>query len=78
VNELALFAGAGGGMTFHLTTEARYRLEERLGIRYEDRPVTPFDWENMAMAAMRWQRTNDKDSQRFPVEGPRTKILQAE
>lgn len=65
-------------MTFNLTTEARYRLGERLGISYGDAPVTPFDWENHAMAALRWQAKHDKESPRFPVEGPRTKILEAE
>lgn len=65
-------------MTFNLTTEARYRLEERLGILYADQPVSPFDWENQAMAAFRWQRKHDKDSPTFPVEGPKSKILEAE
>ena len=65
-------------MTFNLTKEAQYRLTERLGISYGDEPVSPFNWEGCAMAAFRWQSKNDKDSPRFPVEGPRTKILQAE
>ena len=65
-------------MTFNLTPEAQYRLTERLGIIYGDAPVTPFQWEERAMAAFRWQSKNDKDSPRFTVEGPRTKILQAE
>ena len=65
-------------MTFNLTTEAQYRLTERLGIIYGDAPVTPFDWENHAMDALRWQSKHDKDSPKFPVEGPRTKILEAE
>ncbi len=67
-----------GGMKFQLTAEANYRLTERLGILYEDNPVSPFDWENIAMTALRWQSKNDKESPRFPVEGPKTKILQAE
>lgn len=65
-------------MTFQLTKEAQYRLTERLGILYEDKPVSPFDWENLAMTALRWQSKYDKESQRFPVEGPKTKILEAE
>lgn len=65
-------------MTFHLTTEAQYRLTERLGIMYEDKPVSPFDWENLAMAALRWQSRHDKESPKFPVTGPKTPILQAE
>lgn len=65
-------------MTFKLTTEARYRLEERLGILYADKPVSPYDWETCAMAAFRWQRKHDKDSPTFPVEGPKSKILEAE
>jgi hypothetical protein len=65
-------------MTFQLTKEAQYRLTERLGMLYADNPVSPFDFENHAMTALRWQSKHDKDSPRFPVEGPRTKILQAE
>lgn len=65
-------------MTFQLTEEAQYRLTERLGILYSDAPVSPFDWENHAMAALRWQSKHDKESPRFPVEGPKTKILEAE
>lgn len=65
-------------MTFQLTQEAQYRLTERIGILFEDKPVSPFDWENLAMTALRWQSKHDKESQRFPVEGPRTKILEAE
>ena len=65
-------------MTFNLTIESQYRLTERLGISYGDAPVSPFQWEERAMAALRWQSKSDKDSPRFPVEGPRTKILQAE
>lgn len=65
-------------MTFKLTTEARYRLEERIGILYGDQPVSLFDWETCAMAAFRWQRKHDKDSPTFPVEGPKSKIMQAE
>ena len=65
-------------MTINLTTESRYRLQERLGILYADKPVSPFDWETCAMAAFRWQRKHDKDSPTFPVEGPRSKILEAE
>ena len=65
-------------MTFQLTEEAQYRLTERLGMLCEDKPVSPFDWENHAMAAFRWQSKHDKESPRFPVEGPKTKILEAE
>lgn len=65
-------------MTFQLTTEAKYRLTERLGISYGDAPVSPFDWGGHAMAAFRWQSKYDKDSPKFPAEGPRTKILEAE
>lgn len=65
-------------MTINLTTEARYRLDERLGILYADKSVSPFDWETCAMAAFRWQRKHDKDSPTFPVEGPKSKIMQAE
>lgn len=65
-------------MRFELTEEAIYRLNERLGIMYADKPVTPFDWENLAMAALRWQRKHDKDSPTFLVEGPKSKIMQAE
>lgn len=65
-------------MTFNLTKEAQYRLTERLGIIYADAHVSPFDWENYAMDALRWQSKNDKDSPKFPVDGPRTKILEAE
>ena len=65
-------------MTINLTTEARYRLDERLGILYADNPVSPFDWETEAMKAFRWQRKHDKDSATFPAEGPKSKIMQAE
>lgn len=65
-------------MTFNLTPEAQHRLTERLGISYGDAPVSPFDWVGHAMAAFRWQSKYDKESPRFPVEGPKTKILQAE
>ena len=65
-------------MTFNLTKEAQYRLTERLGIIYGDAPVSLFDWENHAMGALRWQSKHDKESPKFTVEGPRTKILEAE
>lgn len=65
-------------MTFQLTTEAQYRLTERLGMLYADAPVSPFDWENLAMTALRWQSKNDKESPKFPVEGPKTPIMEAE
>lgn len=65
-------------MTFHLTKEAQYRLQERLGISFADGPVSPFEWENYAMQALRWQRKHDPDSERFPVTGPTSPILKAE
>ena len=65
-------------MRFDLTEEAIYRLNERLGIMYADKPVTPFEWENLAMAALRWQRKHDSESPRFPVYGPKTPIMEAE
>lgn len=65
-------------MTFNLTLEAQHRLTERLGIIYGDAPISPFDWGCHAMDAFRWQSKNDKESPKFPVDGPRTKILEAE
>ena len=65
-------------MTINLTTEALYRLQERLGMMLGDKPATPHQWEQVAMAAFRWQRKNDPNSQTSPVTGPVSPILKAE
>jgi hypothetical protein len=54
-------------MTYPLTAEARYRLLERLGLIYGDRPVPKEAFDDHASRAMRWQAKNDKDSAREPV-----------
>lgn len=65
-------------MTLNLTQEAIYRLNERLGIMLGDKPATPHQWETVAMAALRWQRRHDNNSQTQPVTGPESPILEAE
>lgn len=65
-------------MTWQLTEEAIYRLYERLGMMYGDAEITPFQFEAVAMAAFRWQHKHDKDGAKFPVHGPKSKIMEAQ
>lgn len=65
-------------MILNLTTEVQYRLQERLGMMLGDKPATPHQWEQVAMAALRWQRKNDPNSPTSPVMGPVSPILEAE
>jgi len=66
-------------VTTLLTEEAAYRFLERLGIMYADARVTPAQHDEVAMAALRWQRKNDPDGVRsVRVETPESPILEAE
>lgn len=65
-------------MTLHLSPEASYRLHERLGIILGDRPCPPALWEEVAMAALRWQRKHDKDAATTPHKRPASPVLEAE
>ena len=50
--------------TFYLTPEAQYRLTERLGIDFPDRPVTAEEWESRARDA---ERFNEPDRKPTPI-----------
>jgi len=66
-------------MTTLLTKEAAYRFLERLGIMYGSSKVTPAQHDDVAMAAVRWQRRNDPDGVRsVRVETPESPIMHAE
>jgi hypothetical protein len=65
-------------MTINLTAEASYRMDERLGMILGDRPCPPALWEDVAMAALRWQRKHDKDAETTPHTRPQSPILEAE
>jgi hypothetical protein len=62
-----------------LTEESAYRFHERLGIMYGSSKVTPAQHDDVAMAALRWQRKNDPDGVRsVRVETPESPIMHAE
>jgi hypothetical protein len=65
-------------VTIHLTAEASYRMEERLGMILEGRKCPPALWDEVAMAALRWQRKHDPRSPTTPHNRPESPVLDAE
>jgi len=65
-------------MTINLTDEAFYRLQERLGILLSGRKPTPHTWDDVAMAAKRWQTRHDKGAPTREYTTPESPVMVAE